>query len=500
MVDYAAVPLSVPPGIYSETTDVGAQGRWVDGSNVRFWKGMPRRIGSWTTLLDSANTDNPIRGIKAWTTSAGAPWLAFGSADGLYLYNGSEYDITPSGLTAGPVDAVNPTGYGTGLYGLGFYSGTSFLAVTSTPPRMWSLANYGEDLLAVPSDDGTLYLWDASVGTGTPAAAVANAPTGNLGVLVTDDRHVMVFGAGGDLLKVQWCDQEDITNWTIDSTTTAGSYTLEDGTRITGWCKTGQGILVLTDYAAYILRYIGGEFTFSKTRVGVNCGCIGQQAVVGLDSIAYWMGANGFHVYNGRVSMIPCDVHTDVFDDFNSYQMAKTYCGTNAKYDEITWWYPSAASTEINRYVTFSPTQGWSKGTLARSSWLDSSGISPGNPIAAGIDGKIYQHEVEGAEESLAWSFDLAYQDAAAGAQEIIVRKFLPDFRQQDGHVTLTLGVANDPQSTQRTKGPYTIAAGQNRVSVRARGSYLQFKLSGTDEFWMGTPRLYMRTVGANVG
>lgn len=498
MTTFAPLPISVPPGLYSDTTDLDAEGRWVDGSNVRFWKGRPRRVGGWSLLLDSANTSSPIRGMKVWNTSAGARWIAFGSADGLYLFDGTEYDITPSGWTTGSVDAANPTGYGGGTYGTGWFAGTNLFGVSTTPPTIWSMDNFGDDLLVVPIGEGNLYHWDASVGTGTPAAVVSGAPTGNLGVLVTDDRHCMLFGAGGNPLKVQWSDQEDFTNWTVSTTTTAGAYTLEAGSKIMGWAKTGQGIIVVTDRAAYILRYIGGNYTFSRTRIGMECGCVGPQAIVGLDSGAYWMGTNAFFTFNGRVNRLPCDVRNAVYRSINSYQAAKIVAGTNSQFDEITWFYPST-SDEIDAYVTYSPSNGWSKGTLARTAWVDASGILFANPMAGTSDGKIYSHDVTGTAESLSWSLKIALQSAQSGAQHIWLRKFLPDWDQQDGDIDITFNVYNSPEDTVRTKGPFTISPGQGEVSVRARGHFVGFTMTGEDEFVMGSPRILAKATGGRV-
>lgn len=57
-------------------------------------------------------------------------------------------------LPAGNVDGLG-IGYGSGPYGSGPYGATT---VTDTAPRIWSLANFGENLLAVPRD-GALYEW-----------------------------------------------------------------------------------------------------------------------------------------------------------------------------------------------------------------------------------------------------------------------------------------------------------------------------------------------------
>lgn len=499
MTGFTAIPIEAPPGLYAETTDVDARGRWVDGSNMRFWKGRPQRFGGSATLLDSANTSSPIRGIRVFNRNSGEPVIAFGSADKLCVYNSIEYDITPATLAAGPVDAVNPSGYGEGLYGTGFYGGATLLAVSVTPPRTWSIDNYGEDLIAVASDDQTIWYWDSSGGyTSNPATALANAPTAQ-GALVTDSRHIMAFGAGGDALRIEWCDQEDITSWTPAATNTAGGFNLELGTRIMGWARTAQGILVVTDLAVYILRYIGGQFVFSRTLVGTNCGALGPLSIVARDNGAMWMGANAFYMFNGSVTRVPCDVHSDVFGDLNTYQSGKTCGGTNTLFGEWIWFYPSAASTENDRCVIYSPQNGWSKGTLARTAWWDVSQLSPQYPITADASGVIYQQDVPDLEDSLAWSLNLAYRHAGEGSAHVFVRKFLPDFQKQYGNVFLTIKTRDEPEGVERTKGPYTITTSTSEVPIRARGRFLTFEMSGTGECRLGAPRMLARAMGSRL-
>ena len=40
--------LNFQPGIDTENTPTGAEGRWIDCDKVRFRKGLPQKIGGWT--------------------------------------------------------------------------------------------------------------------------------------------------------------------------------------------------------------------------------------------------------------------------------------------------------------------------------------------------------------------------------------------------------------------------------------------------------------------
>ena len=42
-----------------------------------------------------------------------------------------------------------------------------------------------------------------------------------------------------------------------------------------------------------------------------------------------------------------------VFSDINKSQRFKIFAGHNQVHNEVIWFYPSASSTEIDRYVTY---------------------------------------------------------------------------------------------------------------------------------------------------
>ncbi len=43
--------LNFQPGIDTENTPTGAEGKWIDCDKVRFRKGLPQKIGGWTNLV-----------------------------------------------------------------------------------------------------------------------------------------------------------------------------------------------------------------------------------------------------------------------------------------------------------------------------------------------------------------------------------------------------------------------------------------------------------------
>jgi hypothetical protein len=94
---YQANPIDILPGLFMEASDYASQGRYVDGSNVRFWKGYPERIGG-NSQICSSPLYRPARGVVAWRTLDNTQMIAFGTAYGIELLQGGNlYDVSPAG-------------------------------------------------------------------------------------------------------------------------------------------------------------------------------------------------------------------------------------------------------------------------------------------------------------------------------------------------------------------------------------------------------------------
>lgn len=115
----ALVDLNIRPGVYTDTTDRGAEPYWADGDKVRFRNGLPEQIGGWQAIND--HNDVPItllgkaRGIHDWASLDNQSWVAVGTHLKLYLLNsGRVYDITPL-RDAGTANMVLATTAGSSL-------------------------------------------------------------------------------------------------------------------------------------------------------------------------------------------------------------------------------------------------------------------------------------------------------------------------------------------------------------------------------------------------
>jgi hypothetical protein len=332
--------------------------------------------------------------MHTWESNNGTRYVAAGSYNELFavVSGGTAYDIAPTDLSTGSESASVNIGYGYGFYGVGAYGtprpDTGNLVAATT----WSLDNWGEYLLACSTADGRILEWQ--LGTSSKAAVVANAPTNNLGIIVTEERFVFALGAGGNPRKVAFSDREDNTTWTPASTNEAGDIELQTSGQIETAIRTRGQTLILTDVDAHTARYIGPPYVYSFQRVGTSCGIISRRAAADVDMGVFWMGNGGFFRFDGNVvSEIPCAVHDYVFGDLNTSQKSKTWAFTNGQFGEIWWFYCSGSSTEIDRYVAFDYKENhWLIGSLSRTS-----GASRGvfeYPMLMGQDGAMFDHEV----------------------------------------------------------------------------------------------------------
>ena len=87
--------ITLKPGLDKQSSDTGAEGRWVNGDYMRFRYSYPEKIGGWSQLTAS-NLVGAGRDQHAWVDNAGNKYVAIGTNKMLYIYfEGAVYDITP---------------------------------------------------------------------------------------------------------------------------------------------------------------------------------------------------------------------------------------------------------------------------------------------------------------------------------------------------------------------------------------------------------------------
>ena len=372
--------------------------------------------------------------------------------------------------------------------------------------RYWVFENFGEDLLCLQSN-GQLFRWDTSSGTSSRAAvASGNAPTSSRHlILSTPDRHVILLGTettigtttSQDDLFLRFSSQEDFTTWSPTSTNTAGSFRIQDGSKIITTLRSRGGILIWTDTSLHQLQFIGPPFIFGLSQLASNCGAVSPYAAVDVNGTTFWMSQQSFYMFDGAVKKIPCSVQDYVFDDFSITQQPLVYAGLNSDFNEITWFYASKDSDFIDRNVTYNYVEGtWYTNSLARTTWLDygvyqvpyateySSTVTGDSPTVLGAtDGSsiIYQHE-EGTDndiqamECFLQSADFDIQD---GEEVLSISRYIPDFKDQKGSANVLLTFKDFSQTTSTNSLKIAIANATTTADITLKDS-TNFPSSGS--------------------
>ena len=385
--------------------------------------------------------------------------------------------------------------------------------------RLWSQDNWGEDLV-FSVFDGAPFYWDKTLGLGARATTLksqtgaSGPPTITRRIMVSGaDRHVVCFGCNPideiaqDLLMVRWSDQENPVDWTPTATNTAGSQRISSGSEIISAQKTRQEILIWTDVNLHAMRFVGPPFTFGFSMLASNVSIIGPNAIVTVGDKVFWMDRENFYVYTGRVQVIPCTLLRYVFDDINLDQSFKCFAASNKMFDEVFWFYPSASSTEIDRYVKYNFTENtWDLGTLSRTAWVDY-GIH-NNPRASGqASGVNYTYIQESGDDndgspmtSFIESGDFALGD---GEQFMFMNKLIPDISitssDAEASVDYVIKTRNYPSDTLSTNSTNAVKSSTQQAFLRGRSrqAVLRIESNVTDIAWtLGDLRLDMRPDG----
>jgi len=395
--------------------------------------------------------------------------------------------------------------------------------------RIWQFDNFGENLIC-QINNGPVYQWGpTSQGVGTPAQAIAGAPTkNNFSLVSTPDRHLVCLGTEGtigdpnsfDPMFVRFSNQEDVNTFVEAATNTAGGQRLSDGNKIISGIRSRGQILIFTDNSLHGMQYVGPPFTFGFQQLGTNCGLIGPHAAVDVNGIAIWMGPEDFFIFDGTTKKLPCTVQDFVFKDLNLVQSQKVFAGLNALFNEVTWWYPTAQSEYIDRYVSYNYVENtWQIGTMARTAWQDvgvynrplgvefqPTGDEPTiTPIQGLTAGRavVYTQEtgVNAVGTPLTAYLKSGYFDIGDGEEVMLMKRFIPDFKRQVGDLTVNLLLHYYPQSDESVGSldPYVITPDTPKVDTRVRGRQIAILITSNAvnaDWRFGTLRIEIQPDG----
>jgi len=413
--------------------------------------------------------------------------------------------------------------------------GNAATVTVTTQIRLWSHDNFGEDLI-LNIKDGELFYWDKTLGLagrGVELSATStfsgekSVPRVAKQVLVSDiDRHVIAFGCDGvgsssdargdgvqDPLLIRFSSQENPVDWFPTATNTAGDLRLGAGSTFVQAVETKREILVYTDKSLHSMRFIGPPFTFGISQLASNITIMSSASAIATEDVVYWMGIDNFYVHAGQTAQLPCTVKDKVFLDFNLAQRDKVVAGINSEFGEVWWFYPSADSSECDKYVIWNYNEKvWYYGSLTRTAWLDR-GIR-NFPVAAG-SGYIFNHELGFDDDGSAMTsfVETSPMDMGDGEKFAFIRRVIPDLTftgsvtGSSPNATFTVKARDFPGEDFSQTGTGTttrtatnpVEAFTNKLDYRIRGRSFAIRLDSSAlgcKFKMGTPRVDIREDG----
>ena len=526
-----------------------------EGSYVTFsgiaGTGSPAKLNG--IPISELNAEFKISNVDANTFDITVTTLATSNGVGV----GGTSIVAEFQINIGNVNVAQGYGWGAGGWGTnparGWGAGSD--VPVNEPAQLTFFQNFNSDLI-YNIRDSYIYYWvynTSSVSRAVLLSSIAGAesvPQQVGQIILQSNGFLFALGCTAydplapgpdytgdyDPLLVRWSNVDaDIgpqpEYWTPTVTNTAGFFRLQAGTRIVSSINTRQELLVWTDTALYSLQYLGTVEVFGQQQLSAHVSIAGPNVVAGANNITYWMGNDKFYIYSGRVDTLPCTLRQYIFQDINRTQSPLFFAGTNVQYNEIIWFYCSASSNEIDRYVIYNFGEDlWYYGQLHRTTWIDT-GISY-YPTAT-ANGWVYSHEYGTDDgqpngdppnpmESYIQSADI---DITDGEHFMLVRRVIPDVNFGGSETsnpvtgeaitpeaTMTVGVRNFPgaaiatenvegQSTAKNVVTSTATIDQytNQVFIRARGRQMNFKISsdtvGT-QWQLGMPRVDARPDG----
>jgi len=339
-------------------------------------------------------------------------------------------------INAGTTTNVYSAGWGRELYSSGEWDegpSASDVEEAEVGVRIWSLDNFGEDLILSPSRE-QIYYWDVSEkavngvpyvnpatdtdGLGDDANVNANVPMSQavplktIGTIIDRGysarvpdaspeilpeshapdnvtqvivyptaRMLIAFGCSDrlqsfDPMLVRWSSIHYPGSWDpLDKTNPGETHFQElgNGSKIIGAAESKGEIVLWTDTAVYKMDYMGSEIPyFMFSEISTNISIVSRTAATTAGDSIYWMGDRNFYRYNGSIEVLPCSVLNYVYSDMNYLQKELFFAAPNTEFNEVVFFYCSENSDEVDRYVTFNYAENlWTIGSMVRTSWSD---------------------------------------------------------------------------------------------------------------------------------
>lgn len=523
-------PIVLPPGVSRGATSRSSPDRWYDASLVRWRDSVLTPIGGWQPLGVPACSSTP-RVIFGWEAQNGARRIVIGCDGGFFQVWESQFsDITPVNFR--PDETTRATGgygiddYGEDTYGTPRLSGEpeDFLLATT---NYVSMSNFGERLMAVTETDGRLLVFDPADGPDPRFKEVvapdgkAPVPRGNRGVVVTDERFVMLIGADGHDRRVAWSGREDYFDWdfihyagaltggeanpatgvVVGATAvsgTAGYLDLQSSSPLVAIKNVRNAVLVFSQTEVFQLQFVGDPYFYGQHCIESNSSLLSAYAIACYDGKAIWPTRTGFKMFDsGYIKPVQCDLEDYFINDIDPNWQWRTHAVVNNVYSEIWFFYCSkdmlSGAGVPDKYIAYNFEEGWwTKGVMSRTAGIPVR--INADPILADAAGNLWRHEIGEAFTSPGAGRIFAQSGAIEPGSNMGTPLFtavgvMPDSESGYDSTQWTFTTRITPEQSETTRGPYRCRAdGYMDVRFTARQVEIEVEQIKAGRWTLGKP------------
>jgi hypothetical protein len=315
----------------------------------------------------------------------------------------------------------------------------------------------------------------------------AGTPINNRGVIVTPERHAVLFGMDGNSRRVGWSDAEDFAEWDFASATnTAGFFDLDTQSRIIMATSVREGTLIWTEDEAWLMRYIGLPYIYGFERIGFGCGLLAPRSFATFGGRCVWMGRENFWIYDGGyVKPLPCDVNEYIVNNMDPTSgKLYTHGAENGLFPEAWFWYPSNGSSVPDQYVIYNYAEGWwSIGSMTRTAASGASVFS--YPTAADQNNDLFYHENGWTNNGASLVGDRWVESGSLNLQQgnnvMMVKQALTDSGYGYDSTALQFYTSYTPEGTETLSSVFSPKS-NGYTDVRVSGREMRIRLESTQD------------------
>lgn len=236
---------------------------------------------------------------------------------------------------------------------------------TNAPSDRWQFTQFGPDIIAVTGRNadqpqrsvGGGVFADIGTSTDTPYGGKCIATLGDFVVMGNVVEHTTFTQK---LFRVHWSAIGDPTDWTVSATTQCGYQDLSAEYGEVKAIIGGEVGYIFQERAITRMTYVGSPVVFQFDTVVTNQGAISHDAVIDANGLIYFLGQDGFYVFDGQSIQDIGDqqVNRTFLENLNDSYKYLVTAAYDPMHKAVVWSYPSGSNTTCNALLYYSLKKG----------------------------------------------------------------------------------------------------------------------------------------------